>query len=214
MKTESQRRPTLRAPRPHQDARAPTHDERVLLHGVSWEQYRAISDALGDGVHARLTYLEGVLEIMSPGDAHERKKSRIGALVELYALERGIELEAYGQTTFRKRTQERGLEPDECYVFGRSLRGRKRPDLAIEVEETRPALRKLEVYRGLAVPEVWLWRGGRLSVHALVGETYETREASAFLPGLDLALVASLVRSSRSLTAVLRALRARVRGEE
>jgi hypothetical protein len=36
------------------------------------------------------------------------------------------------------------------------------PDVAIEVIWTRGGLDKLDVYRGLGVPEVWTWQEGRL----------------------------------------------------
>jgi Uma2 family endonuclease len=80
------------------------------------------------------------------------------------------------------------VEPDECYSVGSGLPAR--PDLAIEVIWTSGGLDKLEVYRGLEVGEVWMWRDGVIEVYRLAGDSYERRERSALFPDLDLAEVA------------------------
>jgi Uma2 family endonuclease len=71
--------------------------------------------------------------------------------------------------------------------------------LAIEVVWTSGRLDKLEIHRKLGVREVWVWRRGRLAVHALRGESYEAVAASEVLPGIDLVeLVQFLDRSTAS----------------
>ena len=84
-----------------------------------------------------------------------------------------------------RKAVKRGAEPDECYVFG-NVSKPLRPDLAIEVVSTSGGIRKLEIYRKLAVREVWFWRRGRITVQALRGDRYEEVTASEVLPGLDL----------------------------
>ena len=175
-------------------------ESRVLLHGVPWDVYVQLGE---DNPGVRLTYLAGELEVMSPSDHHELDKTMLARLLEAYADVRDLELNGFGNTTFRKRAKKRGLEPDECYVL-RQLQADSpsRPDLAIEVVLTSWRLDKLEVYRGLGVPEVWVWRGERLEVHVLAGERYERRERSALLPELDLALLATFVRRRDQVRAV------------
>jgi Uma2 family endonuclease len=172
----------------------------VLLHGVSWDVYVQLGE---DNPGLRLTYLDGELEIMSPSDHHELDKTMLARLLEAYADERDLELNGFGNTTFRKRAKKRGLEPDECYVL-RPLQGPlpRRPDLAIEVVLTSWQIDKLEVYRGLGVPEVWVWRGGAIQVHVLGQDRYERRERSALLPELDLVRLASFVRRRDQVRAV------------
>jgi len=41
-------------------------EEKFLTTGVSWNQYEDLLTKLGDHSRYRVTYLEGVLEIMSP----------------------------------------------------------------------------------------------------------------------------------------------------
>src|SRR5687768_5284258 len=109
---------------------AATAEQRLLVNGVSWKEYVLLNDAL-ETPGLRMTYHMGALELMTLSPEHERIKSVIARLVELYALERDVPLFAYGSTTFRREAREAGAEPDECYVVGGPLR--EFPDIAIEV---------------------------------------------------------------------------------
>ncbi len=61
------------------------------MHGISWEQFKAIEAQLENNRGVRLAYLAGVMEIMSPiGDYHEYIKSTLGVLLEAYARVKGI----------------------------------------------------------------------------------------------------------------------------
>lgn len=181
----------LPTPDPKAPAPSPVRPEsRVLLQGVSWEVYEQLME---DNPGRRFTYFDGDLEVMSPSDQHESEKTMLARLLEAYAEERDLVLNGFGSTTFRKRAKKRGLEPDECYVLKTRKASPRRPDIAIEVVLTSWLLDKLEVYRGLEVPEVWVWSDGRLEVHVLVNDRYELRQRSALLPDLDLDLLVSFV---------------------
>ncbi|WP_437322133.1 Uma2 family endonuclease [Sorangium sp. So ce385] len=162
------------------------------MFNVSWDEYVALRKLLDDHPGLRMTYCEGVLELMSPSADHEDVKKRIGRLVELWALARRARLYGYGSTTYRRKERQRGLEPDECYCVGKV--NEKRPDIAIEVFITSGGIDKLDVYRGLGVPEVWIWKEGRISVHRLGEGGYEPIERSGMLPGLDLDELAECAR--------------------
>ena len=136
-------------------------------------------------------YLEGTLEIMSPSPEQEVDKTSIARLIEIYALERDIDLTGYGSTTFRKPAQERGLEPDECYCFGQL---KEFPDIALEVIVSSGGIDKLSIYQGLAVPEVWFWRNQQFSIYRLRNQGYEAIERSEFLPDLDFSVLAQFVK--------------------
>jgi Uma2 family endonuclease len=163
----------------------PTDDHIVRFHGASWEDYERLLALRGDRSAPRIAFLEGEIEIMSPSRDHESIKSRIGCLVEVWCLERGIEFSTYGSWTVGDKRVERAAEPDECYVFGR-VPAPERPDLAIEVVWTSGGIDKLEIYRKLGVREVWFWRKGAITPYALRGEQYEATSASDVLPGIDL----------------------------
>jgi Uma2 family endonuclease len=159
-------------------------DQLVVIHGVDWKTYCAVRE-LFDGPALRLTYLNGALEIMSPSRKHEGYKTRIARLLELFALERDVPLLGYGSTTFKKAAEERGLEPDECYVLGRDLNDDEYPDIALEVVLSSGGLNKLAVYRGLGVQEVWFWLKGRFEIYSLEASGYVRLQQSNLIPGLD-----------------------------
>lgn len=167
-------------------------DHVVVLSNVGWADYQRMLEIRGERSVPRLRYLEGRLEIIRPSETHEELKSVIGRLVEVFCLENDIEFRALGSWTLEDKAADRGAEADECYVFG-PPRQTSRPDLAIEVVWTTGGLSKLDIYRGLGVAEVWFWRKGRITVHVLREGDYEQTEASAALPGIDLAQLASFL---------------------
>lgn len=169
-------------PRPNH---ADDHDDIVRLHGLTWAQFEAILGARGDRPTPRLTYLEGELELMSPGRSHERIKKLLARMLEAWALEVGVRVEGVGSWTLKREAWQRGVEPDECYLVGRGEA--EAPDLAIEVVWSHGAIDKLAVYGPLGVREVWIWEEGRVDIHVLRGSQYVEVARSEVLPTLDLA---------------------------
>src|SRR4051794_34561807 len=89
-------------------------EQRVVLRGIGWEGYETILAIVGDQA-VRLTYDRGDLELMSPSHDHEYFKKRFARLIETLTLELNLPCEGAGSTTWRKKLEECGLEPDECY---------------------------------------------------------------------------------------------------
>ena len=168
----------------------PVDDKIVVLRRATWADYQRLLEMRGEVSSPRMAYLKGDLEIMTPSRAHEGLKFKIGHLVAAWCLETGIEFSGYGSWTLEGNDSDRGVEPDECYVFG-NVPEPERPDLAIEVVWTSGGIDKLEIYRKLGVREVWFWRRGLLTAHVLRGEDFEQVPVSEVLPGLDLAELAS-----------------------
>lgn len=170
----------------------PVVDQIIVLRDVSWGDYQRLLEIRGDRSVPRLTYLEGQLELMSPSRPHESIKSVIGCLVEAYCLDRDIEFRTVGSWTLEDKEAERGVEPDECWIFGEE--DAHRPHVAVEVVWTSGGLDKLAVYRRLGVQEVWFWIGGELTAWALRGQVYEPLgSVSEVLPGIDLPQLASFL---------------------
>ncbi len=168
----------------------PATEQRIILYDVTWEQYEQLSDMFVDEF-PRMIYLEGTLEIiMTTSPEHERLKKIIARLIETYAVERLINLNGYGSATFRREAVRRGAEPDECYCLGTLA---EIPDIAIEIALTSGGVDKLEVYRGLQVPEVWFWVNNQFSVYHLREEGYELISRSEFLPELDFSVLSQYV---------------------
>lgn len=182
--------------------RTDSPEQRLRLEGVSWQQYDALVNLFIDQFPAlRMTYLEGILEIMSTSSEHERLKTIIARLIEAFAEEFDIDLNGYGAATFRKEAAKRGLEPDECYCFGVLDEA---PDIAIEVVLSSGSIDKLAVYQGLNVQEVWFWENGKFDLYGLNGSktSYDKLSTSQLLPPLDFSLLAQFVDASNQTQAV------------
>ncbi|HAX87266.1 MAG TPA: hypothetical protein DCY91_13635 [Cyanobacteria bacterium UBA11370] len=179
----------------------PTNEQRIILDGITWQQYINLADMFVD-TFPRLTYLEGKLEIiMTTSPEHERLKKIIARLIEAYAEEKDIELNGYGNATFRREAAARGAEPDECYCLGELG---EVPDIALEIALTSGGLDKLEVYQGLGVREVWFWQNNQLSFQILQTETgtYRQSDRSVILPDLDPILLTCYIGYSNQTQAV------------
>ncbi|PSB16141.1 hypothetical protein C7B61_07470 [filamentous cyanobacterium CCP1] len=189
--------------------------ERRSINNVSWAQYEALLADLEDTSHYRVSYLDGVLEIVSPSRRHESGKTQIGTFLEIYFLETDTKYFPTGSTTLRKEEQQAGTEPDESYCIGSD---KEFPDLAMElcsananeVIVTSGGINRLELYRRLGVREVWFWQNNQFSMYHLREEVpaqfaqsfgYEAISHSEILPGLDMNLLAAGVRNPNPLAA-------------
>jgi Uma2 family endonuclease len=182
----------------------PALDESVVLYDVPWDVYAQLDSLRGDSALPRMTYLEGTLEIMSPSRNHDEIKECLGRLVVAWAEENGLRINGTGSWTLKRKKKRRGLEADLSYLVGGPFDDKKRlPDLAIEVAWSGWKVDKLDVYRGLGIREVWVWRKGKIVVHVLADGAYVARDASEVLRGIDLVLVARLAQDTDQTGAVL-----------
>jgi len=183
-------------------------EERFTTSDVNWQQYEAVLAKLEDDSHYRVTYLDGVLEIVSPSLRHEKLKKRLATLVEFYLIRKRIKHTPMGSPRVKKQLKKVGAEPDECYCIGEE---KSIPDLAIEVIITSGSIDKLETYRRLGVTEVWMWKVNRLTLYRLREETpseflethgYEQITVSELLPELNIPLLERCVLVSGQIEAI------------
>lgn len=183
-------------------------EERFTTSGVSWEIYEALLAKLEDNSYYRVTYLDGVLEIVSPSIRHEKVKKNLAMLLEHFLYKKRINCIPMGSTTFRNKAKKAGAEPDECYCIGEE---KSVPDIAIEVNITSGNIDKLETYRRLGVKEVWMWKTNGLNLYHLREETpkifvdfygYERIHKSEFLPELDISLLSRCALITNSLECI------------
>jgi Uma2 family endonuclease len=188
-------------------------DQVIVMTGVPWSSYDALVRARGERPQPRLAYLDGTLEIMTTGLPHGLDDSLLSRLVEAYAEEAGLELNAGRNTTFRKKAKKAGLEPDECYWIGRIT---EVPALAIEIVHASGGIDKLEIYRRLGVGEVWFWIESRLELFVLGPDGFHARARSTVLRGIDLGELERLCdpanhdRQTTTVRAYRRSLRKRI----
>jgi Uma2 family endonuclease len=177
--------------------------QRVLLQGVSWQEFETILEELGHRRAARIAYDNGTLEIMAPLPEHEQSKEIVGDLLKALLEELDIEFLTLGSTTFKNQQMAQGIEPDQCFYIQHEamIRGKKRldlqvdppPDLALEIDitsRTHPS-----IYEALRVPELWRFEKGRLQINVLKAGQYEVVTESSIFPRLP--LIEAIPRYSR-----------------
>jgi len=176
-------------------------ESRVVIRNLSWGTYEAILRERGDE-GPRMAFDRGVLEVMSPSFRHEKIKTVLARLIEVFSEMLGIDIGSSGSTTFKSQLKERGLEPDESYYVQNEARVRGReidlavdppPDLAIEIDLRRSALNKLSIYAALGIPEVWSHDGKRVVVHLLEEGRFIAGDRSAAFPDLPVLELASFL---------------------
>lgn len=168
--------------------------QRVLFHNISWQDFEAILEDLGEHRAARVAYNSGILEIMTPLPEHERNKVLISNFVEALLEELEIDFWCLGSTTFKNQAMLKGIEPDNCfYITNEALvRGKNcldlefdpPPDLALEIDVT--ARTHLNTYTALGVPELWRFEKGKLEINALQNGKYVAVEVSPTFPEFPL----------------------------
>lgn len=149
---------------------SPQPRQAKIVHNITWEQLEEIDRSLEDFAGLKLVYLDGTLEIMPIGEAHEEIKATMRMLLEAYLRAKGIRFYSRGGPTLGRKEQGARNEPDESFNIG----SRKQyPDLVIEVTVTSGGVDRLEGYRRMGVAEVWFWEDGVLTIHHLDGEGYQ-----------------------------------------
>ncbi|MDJ0714824.1 MAG: Uma2 family endonuclease [Prochloraceae cyanobacterium] len=168
--------------------------QKILLEDVSWGEFEAILEELGEHRAARIAYDFGILEIMTPLPEHEIDKIYISNFVEILLEELDIEFCPLGSTTFKNQLMSKGIEPDNCFYIRNEarVRGKNRldltvdppPDLALEIDitsRTHP-----NIYQTLGVPELWQFEKGKLKILVLVNRKYVESASSPNFPDFPL----------------------------
>ena len=193
-------------------------ETRIVLDGISWDAFEKLADER-EGSVPRMTYDQGVLELMSPLRVHENMGCLLGRLVETWTEVFEIEILSVASTTFKRKDLKRAFEADESYYIANAglMHGRDEvdlkvdppPDLVIEIEITTSAIRKLKLFAAMGVPEVWRHDGERLQMHHLHDGRYEIIETSAVLQGLTAARIDAIIQQRFTIgeTAMIREFR-------
>jgi hypothetical protein len=108
-----------------------TMDHFVYLR-VDWQGYQQILAMRGESSVPRITYLEGLAELMSPSRYHELNKTRFARLLEAWSEIASVPLEGYGSWTLEDEEAERGAEADDD-VYRELPRSELLPELPIDV---------------------------------------------------------------------------------
>ncbi|MBD2195209.1 MULTISPECIES: Uma2 family endonuclease [Calothrix] len=164
----------------------------VTIDDVTWEEFESILQELGQKRSLRVAYSNSTLEIMVPLPEHEKPKDLISDIVKLLLKKLGKRYEPFGSTTF-KRENSAGVEPDACFYIEnyQPMIGKRRlepndppPDLAIETDVTSKTT--LDAYEAIAVPQLWIYNGKKLSIYLLTDGRYIQSDNSPTFPNIPL----------------------------
>lgn len=169
------------------------HRQKLILDNVSWNEYTRLLRTF-EGHHLRLTYDQGMLEIMTLSHEHEGLGWFLDKLVFVLTEELTLPIKGGGSTTFRKKKKHKGLEADNCYWIAHEAEVRGKtviklsvdppPDLAIEVDISRSSMNRMRIYAAIKVPEVW--RHDRNGLAFLVLNSLGKYDSAAISPAFPM----------------------------
>lgn len=182
---------------------------RVVLRGIRWETYESLLADLADRSSPRLTFDQGVLEIMSPTAEHDEYNRILASLVEVVAEETSTNFRNLGSTTFKRQDLVKGFEPDSCFYIQSlaRIRGKRRielpqdppPDLLIEIDITSSSLGRFSIFAQVGVREVWRYDGGQVQIFLLSNGQYQNVEQSAAFPLLTASMLTEFLEAGMEL---------------
>jgi Uma2 family endonuclease len=172
-------------------------DTRVVVADVTWNDYARLVAAVADSENCRVAYDRNDNELMNVGPVHGSYSEILGLFVNLVAEELQIDLRGARSTTWRRRKLNRGIEADLSYyvdaakvaAFDAALAMRSgrikdypNPDLAVEVDISRPKIDRQGIYAALQVSEVWRVFDEHVSIDQLQSDgKYVATVSSRFL---------------------------------
>ncbi|EAZ92686.1 Uma2 family endonuclease [Crocosphaera chwakensis] len=168
-----------------------TGEQIIVFPGCyNWQQFKTIQSIINEQSTAKISYLDGQIDLMTTGEEYERIKTILGFLIELYLCEKDIDYLPVGSATREAEIKGASFQPHESYYLDKT---RENPDLAIEVIFTSGGINKLEKYKRFEVTEVWFWQNNQLSIYYLHHGEYEQVNNSVLLPELDIDLLIKCV---------------------
>ena len=177
--------------------KAPAGETRLRFAGVEFDVYERLIRATPERTAIRMAYDGKDLEIMVKGPVHDHYSHFLDRLIQVTAGVRRIRRVSLGETTWIRPEIERGLEADRCYLFDpaklavvRDLLRRvendvalyPNPDLAVEIDISRPQADRPAIYAALQVPELWTFDGQTVKIARLAGGQYVDTGRSHWIP--------------------------------
>ena len=172
-------------------------ETRLHFAGVGFETYERLIRATPERTAIRMAYDGKDLEIMVKGPVHDHYSHFLDRFIQIVAGVLHIPRVSLGETTWIRPEIERGLEADRCYYFEpakiatalaalrrveNDVAGYPNPDLAVEVDISRPQADRPAIYAALEVPELWTFDGQVVTIARLAGGQYVDTGRSNWIP--------------------------------
>lgn len=184
-----------------------TPEVTLTLHGINWETYEELLAAVGEAPALRVSYDDGVMQIMSVSFEHEYFAEFLNHLAGRLSAVLRLKILFFGRAAMKKQKKLKGAEPDACfYVRSAAIIGNKfrldlsvdpPPDIVVEIDLHHDSLSKLPIYAALGVPEVWRYDGQTLTIYQLQTEQYVTAPVSHALPVLTSQVLTAFLQRSQ-----------------
>ncbi|MBE9112740.1 Uma2 family endonuclease [Nodosilinea sp. LEGE 07298] len=156
---------------------------------ATFAEYEALLDRLGDRAAVRMRFRDNQILLMAPLPEHGNQADILSDLVKAMLRKTEQDWQGYGVMTLRKRGVP-GVEPDACFYIQnwRAVLGKRRldldvdppPDLALETDLT--SFTRIEDYVPFEIPEVWIYKAGRLEIYRFVSGRYLEQKNSSIFP--------------------------------
>jgi hypothetical protein len=159
-------------------------EARLHFEGVPYHVYEALIEATSPRSPVRMAYDGKDLEIMTKGNDHERFRRLSDRIIMNVAGMAGFRISGFGEVTWKRPDLYRGIEADQCYFLTdaklkqiaalgtgpHDISEYPVPDLAVEIDISRPAIDRPGIYAALRVPELWIFDGETLLIYQLGGD--------------------------------------------
>jgi Uma2 family endonuclease len=177
----------------------PIQEQKFTLPGHhSWQQMKTVEETLSNFSGVRLSYANGIIELMTLSPEHETLKCVLGILLATFFVANDINFTPTGSATLEKEPNSR-VEPDLSYFFNPKS---SIPDLVIEIALTSGGITKLERYKALQIPEVWFWENHQFICYVWHKDHYQEINQSQHFPTLDFNLLAQCLQMADKKEAV------------
>jgi Uma2 family endonuclease len=199
-------------------SRKPTPTEkRVMLSGVSWQQFETLLDELGTNRTTRMTYDRGKLEMMTPLEEHHRCARLLESLILVLGDEVRSKVYSLGSVLLTRPDAGRAIQPESAYYFDQAMQVQENaeldmnrtepPALIADIAITKGKMDRFSLYGSMGVPEIWCYTTvagddvlkGKLQILQLQGDRYIESSSSAQFPFLPATRVLEFLEQSDSL---------------
>jgi Uma2 family endonuclease len=173
-------------------------ERRVVFRGVDWSFYERLVDSIPGTSSIHVDFDGKDLEVMGKGRRHERSGRLMGLFIDIVTSELKIRRAGLDETTWKRPLLKRGIEADRCYYFAPEklaadaaasarasddIADYPNPDLAVEIDISRPQIDRPGIYAALRVSEIWRFDGRKAVIEQLADNgTYQVAEKSMFMP--------------------------------
>jgi Uma2 family endonuclease len=165
----------------------------LTLPQMTWADYEELLKEVGEASGLRISYIEGVIHIMTLSVEHEGYSRFIERLVDRISFILHIKILFFGSATMKKLREEKGIKPDACfYIQSIPLLHNPAlpdysvdppPDVVVEIDiHHKSDEDKFAIYAALGVPEMWIYEKKKVSFYLLRKGKYVLVRKSKALP--------------------------------